>query len=110
MVEPKKSPSRRRISNMTVPKEKTIIFISLAVRALGKKHVYPVLLPYGTLSAEGTKDAWLVITALGIPAKQVHTIDIQPFVDPIIAYDSSMDSVNRGNVMARMRMMFLYDL
>lgn len=84
--------------------------LSLTVKALGKNHVYPVLLPYGDLSNQGTKDAWLIINYLQIPKKQVITIDIRPFTDAVVAVDSDMDEGRRGNVMARMRMIVLFDL
>ncbi|MEK7587255.1 MAG: NAD+ synthase [Patescibacteria group bacterium] len=84
---------------------------ALVTRALGANHVYPVLLPYGSLSNEGTKDARLVIDWLKIPEKQVRVIDIQPMVDAgVNTIDSAMDEGRRGNIMARMRMVVLYDL
>lgn len=82
---------------------------ALAVRALGKNNVYPLLLPYGTLNDLGVSDARLVIDALGIAQKNVTLINIQPLVDPIIGIDPSMDTIRRGNVMARTRMILLYD-
>lgn len=82
----------------------------LIVKALGKNHVYPVLLPYGKLSTEGTRDAKLVIDSLKIPHGQVTNVDIKPFVDSVMKYDKSMDDGRRGNVMARMRMVVLFDL
>lgn len=82
---------------------------TLAVRALGKQHVYPVILPYGKLNDEGVKDAWLLIKSLNIPANHVTTVDIKPFVDIFVGYDK-MDNGRKGNVMARARMVVLYDL
>lgn len=83
---------------------------TLAVRALGAQHVYPVLLPYGTLHKEAEKDAQLVTSSLKIPTRHVITVNIKPFVDSIVKYDSTMDDGRRGNIMARMRMVVLYDL
>ena len=80
---------------------------ALAVRALGKDNIYPLLLPYGDLTT--TADAQLVISHLGIPKENISTIDIQPFVDPIVALDKTMDKVRRGNIMVRVRMILLYD-
>lgn len=82
---------------------------ALAVRALGAKNVYPLLLPYGNFNDQGVADARLVIQSLDIPEKNVSLINIQPLVDPIIALDSSIDRLRRGNVMARVRMILLYD-
>ncbi|MEK7140944.1 MAG: NAD+ synthase [Patescibacteria group bacterium] len=82
---------------------------ALAVMALGKNNVYPLLLPYGKLNGQGVADARLVIQTLGVPEDNVTEKNIQPFVDPIIATDPSMDRLRRGNVMARVRMILLYD-
>lgn len=82
---------------------------ALAVQALGKDNVYPLLLPYGALNDQGVTDAKLVIRALGIPEKNITLINIQPLVDPIVATDPSMDPLRAGNVMARVRMILLYD-
>ena len=80
---------------------------ALAVRALGRENVYPLLLPYGNLNP--TRDAEKVIEHLGILNANIVTIDIQPLVDPIIALDPTIDNIRRGNVMARVRMILLYD-
>lgn len=82
---------------------------ALTVRAIGQNNVYPLLLPHGGLNDQGVTDARLVIASLGIPEKNVTLINIQPFVDPIVGVDLSMDQVRRGNVMARVRMILLYD-
>lgn len=84
--------------------------LALAVRAIGLKYVHPVFLPYGRLNAQGTSDALMVIKAFKIPPTQVTNVDITPFVDNIIKYDPSMNEVRKGNVMARIRMVILYDL
>lgn len=84
--------------------------LTLATRALGKQHIFPVLLPYGKLSSKGTSDALLVINKLKIPRKNIQIIDIKPLVNAIAKYDSSMDEARRGNIMARVRMVVLYDL
>lgn len=86
------------------------VSITLAVKALGKKHVYPVLLPYGNLNDEGTRDAMIVINGLKIPNEQITKINIKPFVDSIVAYDKLMDEGRIGNIMARVRTIILYDL
>lgn len=82
----------------------------LAAKSLGINHVYPVLLPYGNLSTEDTKDAWSVVKSLHIPSKNIEIIDIKPFVDSVVTYDSEMDDLRKGNVMARMRTIILFDL
>ncbi|MBI4062299.1 NAD+ synthase [Candidatus Gottesmanbacteria bacterium] len=80
---------------------------ALAVEALGANTIYPLLLPYGNLGA--IRDAQLVARALAIPQRNIHTIDIQPFVDPIISLDRTMDQIRRGNIMARVRMIVTFD-
>ncbi|MCL4360425.1 hypothetical protein M1555_04220 [Patescibacteria group bacterium] len=54
----------------------------LAVRALGPAHVFPLLLPYGSLSESGTNDAEAAIKVCQIPKQHTRVLDIQSFVDP----------------------------
>ncbi len=78
---------------------------ALAVRALGADNVYPVLLPFGPLSAHATIDAMDVVTALGINSFHATRIDIKPIIERILP----PDKIRQGNMMARARMMILYD-
>ncbi len=78
----------------------------LAVEALGAKNVSGVFLPYRTSSPSSLADAKQVAEALGI---QSETVDITPMVDPCIALDPGMSEVRKGNIMARERMIVLYD-
>jgi len=80
-----------------------------AVRALGKENVYPVLLPYGNLNKKGAEDALLIIDFLKIPKRNVTQVDIAPLVEPIFSLDQSLDLIRKGNIMARMRMIVLFD-
>lgn len=82
---------------------------ALAVRALGAANVFPLILPYGDLNPAGAKDAHSVVSWLGIPETNVTQINIKPEIDVILAQDPSADDVRRGNIMARVRMIFLYD-
>jgi NAD+ synthase (glutamine-hydrolysing) len=79
----------------------------LAVRALGKENVIGVRLPYRTSSAESLEHAQLVIDALGIESR---TLDISAAVDGYLANEPDADGGRRGNVMARVRMIALFDL
>jgi NAD+ synthase (glutamine-hydrolysing) len=79
----------------------------LAARALGPKNVLGVRLPYRTSSTESLDHAQLVIDALGIESR---TINISPAVDGYLANEPSADDGRRGNVMARMRMITVFDL
>lgn len=81
----------------------------LITKALGEKNVFPVLLPYNKLSSQEVTDALEVAEFLRIPKDNITQIDIKPFVDPIIALDKAIDSVRKGNIMARMRMIILFD-
>ncbi len=81
----------------------------LAVRAIGVDHVYPVLLPYGSLSTQSTLDAMSIIEMVKISPSHVVRIDIQPVLNSITAKEFGMDNIRKGNLMARARMMVLYD-
>jgi NAD+ synthetase len=78
----------------------------LCARALGPENVYAIRLPYRTSSASSLTDAALVVDALGL---QCATIDISDAVDGYLQYEPEADDRRRGNVMARMRMVALFD-
>jgi len=79
----------------------------LATEALGKENVLGVMMPYKTSSRDSIDDAQLVISNLGIKSE---LIDITPMCEPYFERFPDMDNIRRGNVMARMRMIILYDL
>src|SRR5216683_1247220 len=82
----------------------------LAVEALGKENVIGVRMPYRTSSPESLDHALLVIQTLGI---QSVTIDITAAVDGYLSQvekTGDIDPTRRGNVMARERMIVLFDL
>jgi NAD+ synthase len=79
----------------------------LATEALGKENVLGVMMPYKTSSRDSIEDAQLVISTLGIKSE---LIDITPMCEPYFERFPDMDNIRRGNVMARMRMIILYDL
>ena len=78
----------------------------LAAGALGPENVLALLLPYRESSPDSRSDAEAVVAALGIAAK---VIEITPLVDPYFAEFQDMDAKRRGNVIARTRMIVLYD-
>jgi NAD+ synthase len=78
----------------------------LAAEALGPQNVLALRLPYKTSSQESLDHAQLVIDALGI---QSLTIPITDMVDPLINTFPEMSSLRKGNIMARTRMIVLYD-
>jgi len=86
------------------------VSFALAVRAVGAENIYAGIFPYGDLNDEGLEDTRLLIGAFKIPNSNVITIDIKPFVDPLIKTDSSMNDLRRGNIAVRIRMILLYDL
>ncbi|HUL44287.1 MAG TPA: NAD+ synthase [Bacteroidota bacterium] len=79
----------------------------LAAEALGKEHVLAMLMPYATSSPESAGDAGLVLKALGIRGE---TISISAMVDAYLEKHTGMDNIRKGNLMARARMMVLYDV
>jgi NAD+ synthetase len=79
----------------------------LAARALGPGNVVAVRLPYRTSSPASLEHAQLVIDALGVEAR---TVDITAAVDGYLAMEPDADAARRGNVMARVRMIALFDL
>jgi NAD+ synthase (glutamine-hydrolysing) len=79
----------------------------LAAEALGKENVIGVRMPYRTSSPESLSHAQLVIDALGIPSVRV---DITQAVDGYLAAAGDTDPTRAGNVMARQRMIVLFDL
>jgi NAD+ synthetase len=79
----------------------------LAARALGPKHVIGVRMPYKSSSKDSLDHAQAVIDALGIEST---TVDISAAVDGYLQSDPKAEAARRGNVMARMRMIVLFDL
>jgi NAD+ synthase (glutamine-hydrolysing) len=80
----------------------------LAAEALGAKNVTAVRMPYRTSSPESLAHAQLVIDKVGV---QSRTVDISPAVDGLVAaIGGATDPARRGNIMARMRMITLFDL
>jgi NAD+ synthase len=82
----------------------------LAARAIGADNLLGVRMPYRSSSPDSEADAMRVVTALGCHTERV---DITPMVEPMLALISGDDEatlrVRRGNVMARQRMIVLYD-
>jgi NAD+ synthase len=78
----------------------------LAAEALGAENVLALLLPYKTSTPDSAEHARLVIGNLGV---QSLTIPITDMADGLISRFPEMDRVRQGNIMARMRMIVLYD-
>lgn len=99
---------------------------TLAVQALGREHVHVLLLPYGTLSDKSTEDAKKVTAFLNLPQSNIHIVDIKDSVDAVLkalilndsegsssaklgSSQAQNDNIRKGNIMARIRMIYLYD-
>jgi NAD+ synthetase len=78
----------------------------LCARALGPENVYAIRMPYRSSSADSLADAQRVIDALGIHGE---TIEISDAVDGYLRCAPDADARRKGNVMARMRMLALFD-
>ena len=78
----------------------------LCARALGPHNVYAIRMPYATSSPASLSDAQRIVDALGI---NVQTIEITDAVDGYLRHAGEADARRRGNVMARMRMVALFD-
>ena len=86
----------------------------LAARAIDADNLLAVRMPYRTSSPASEADALRVVDALGC---RTELVDITPMVEPMLDLIGSPDepiasdalNVRRGNVMARQRMIVLYD-
>jgi NAD+ synthase (glutamine-hydrolysing) len=80
----------------------------LAVEALGAANVVGVRLPYRSSSPDSLAHAQLVVDALGMPSR---TIDITSAVDALAgSIGGEVEPARLGNIMARTRMITLFDL
>lgn len=78
----------------------------LTVEALGKDHVLGVRMPYKSSAKDSTDHGGLVIDTLGI---QGETVEITSMVEPLFAASPNISTLRIGNVMARQRMIILFD-
>jgi NAD+ synthase len=79
---------------------------ALAVEALGVENVLAVRMPYKSSSRDSLDHAQLLIDQLGIQSK---TIEITDMVEPLFKLDPQISKMRMGNIMARERMIVLYD-
>jgi NAD+ synthase len=78
----------------------------LAARALGPKNVLALMMPYKTSSPESLADARSVVEKLGI---QSRVVEITAMADAFVAQCKPSSDKRKGNIMARTRMIVLYD-
>lgn len=79
--------------------------LTLLSRALSPKNIFPILLPYGNQSID---DAQAICEFNEIPRENVQVTNIEKIVDAIV--DAEMTPVRKGNIMARTRMIYVFDL
>lgn len=78
----------------------------LAVAALGRENVLGVRMPYKTSSQDSLDHAQMVIDDLQMP---FLTLPITDMADGLINAFPDMSNMRKGNIMARCRMITLYD-
>jgi len=83
------------------------VVCELAVRALGADNVLALLMPYRTSSQESLDHAHLMVDRLGIRAEITPVTEV---VDAFFSTRPDASRLRRGNVMARSRMLCLYDV
>ena len=82
----------------------------LAARAVDPENLLAVRLPYRTSSEASEIDALRVVDVLGCRTQRVEiTPMVEPMLELIAGEDEGPLNVRRGNVMARQRMIVLYD-
>lgn len=81
--------------------------ITLAVKAVGAENVHAVFLPYKDQSID---DSQKIVAWNTIPAENIHTINIKSMVDEIALTLDATDELRLGNIMARVRMIAIFDL
>jgi NAD+ synthase len=95
---------------------------ALASAALGPENVFALLLPFRDWHAEGTRLARQLLRHLQIPSRQIYELNIGPMVEAFLrsadlqrrtaenrAVGVDPDDVRVGNIMARVRMIVLFD-
>jgi NAD+ synthase len=92
------------------------VSLTLVTKALGAENITALLLPYGE---QGMDDARLAVRHNAITEQNWREINIQPVVDQFASqvkiqdsqqsHANEIDRVRLGNIMARARMIFVYD-
>jgi NAD+ synthase len=78
----------------------------LAAEALGPENVLALRMPYKTSSPDSMEHAQMIVELSGV---REMTVPITELVDRYFDHFPEADKIRRGNVMARTRMMVLYD-
>ncbi|MEM7305188.1 MAG: NAD+ synthase [Planctomycetota bacterium] len=83
------------------------VVAALCARAFAPEDVLCVLMPYRTSNPDSEAHARLVADSLGVATRKV---DISAMADGYLDQEAIEHPMRRGNVMARCRMVVLYDL
>ena len=82
--------------------------LGLLTKTIPVKNIYPIFLPY---AKQNMRDARLLVTKLNIPESNWQEVNIGPIVDKIAKLQKiEKDKLRLGNVMARSRMIIVYDI
>lgn len=84
---------------------------TLCAKSLGRDNVFLIRLPYASLNHEGLENAQILANFLNISEKNLYTKDISNAVN-ILCEELGVgdDRIRRGNIMARIRMIVVFDL
>jgi NAD+ synthase len=82
------------------------VSLALAVEALGAENILAVRMPFRTSAPDSLEHAQWLIDQYHVHSK---TIDISPVVDAFVEQDPAVSRGRRGSIMARTRMVVLYD-
>lgn len=83
--------------------------LSLLTKSIDNKNIYPLLLPY---KDQGMADAKKLLEHLEIPTENISEVNISEIVDQVIKTQGigEKEELRMGNIMARSRMIVVYDL
>jgi len=98
------------------------VAIALASEALGPENVFALLLPYRDWHIGAVQRAWNLLQHIRIPPGHIYELDIAPMVEAFLRSANlqlptgeqkdaqvELDAVRVGNIMARVRMVVLFD-
>jgi NAD+ synthase len=78
----------------------------LTAKAIGAENLHVVMMPYKTSSADSLAHARLIVDDLKLSHE---VVEITEMADALFAKSPDIDRMRRGNIMARCRMITLYD-
>ncbi len=80
--------------------------LMIAAKALGPQNVFAFYIPYRTSSPDSLKHGKEVVAVAGVAAEEISIADM---ADAYFAEQKDISPLRMGNVMARLRMIVLYD-